>query len=401
MKTIALVDPFWSGHHPTYIKIYSQILLELGHQVIVLCPEPEELKKYITNRCQDSVSRFHAFELCAPVSRQFLPHLLRLKLMSVEFWHNTAKSIRFIASKLGKTPDLTFFLFFDSYVRASFISTIIDRIFPYPWIGLYFHPRILRKNLKYSFVRRSFLDPLALLKSSYCLAIALLDEGIALKLQERIRTKPVIVLPDFADESPPDTNFELVEKIYAKAADRKIVGLLGSQAKRKGLLTLLNVARQVDKGWFFVFAGYLSKDDFTDEQIAMLDEFIKAQPDNCFFHFARIPTESQFNALVKICDVLFAAYENFPHSSNILAKAAAFEKPAIASKNYCMGERVKKFNLGYVIDEGNVAQCVEILRKISSQNGGDRDLKSNFQEYRQIHSLDKLRTNLQNLLEIL
>lgn len=37
MKTIFLIEDSWGGHHPTYLKIFTKTLLELGHQVIILC----------------------------------------------------------------------------------------------------------------------------------------------------------------------------------------------------------------------------------------------------------------------------------------------------------------------------------------------------------------------------
>jgi hypothetical protein len=53
------------------------------------------------------------------------------------------------------------------------------------------------------------------------------------------------------------------------------------------------------------------------------------------------PDEAQFNSLVYICDILFAAYNNFPNSSNILTKAAIFQRPVVVSNNFCMEKRVK------------------------------------------------------------
>ncbi|MFM7791033.1 MAG: glycosyltransferase family 1 protein, partial [Microcystis panniformis] len=91
---------------------------------------------------------------------------------------------------------------------------------------MYFQPP-LRKTLKYQQLRRGILNPLAVLKSKQCLGVAVLDEGIADKLQQKLN-KPVVVLTDITDESPPDMDFEIVKKIRAKAAGRKIVGLLGS-----------------------------------------------------------------------------------------------------------------------------------------------------------------------------
>ncbi|MDB9425757.1 glycosyltransferase family 1 protein [Microcystis aeruginosa CS-564/01] len=303
-----------------------------------------------------------------------------------------------IATKLGKIPDLTFFAWLDSYLGPYLTASISDHIFSYPWSGLYFQPP-LRKTLKYQRIRRGILDPLAVLKSKQCLGVAVLDEGIADKLQQKLN-KPVVIFPDFTDESPPDMSFEIAQKIRAKAAGRKIIGLLGSLDRRKGTLTLLEVSRQVSDRWFFVFAGKLAESAFTAAELAKIGEIVKANPDNCFFHLTRIPTEAQFNAIIQICDLLYAAYENFFPSVNVLTKAAIFEKPVIASKNYCMGERVEKFNLGYGIEEGSVCQCVSILERFHEElSTGNLSIQPDFEGYRHLHSIEQLRYAFQKILE--
>ena len=92
-------------------------------------------------------------------------------------------------------------------------------------------------------MRRGFLNPLSPLNSTYCPAIALLDEGIVEKLQQRIN-KTIISFPDFADDSPPEMDCSLVKQILIKANGRKIIGLVGGQDKRKGFLTLLRVSQK-------------------------------------------------------------------------------------------------------------------------------------------------------------
>ena len=318
--------------------------------------------------------------------------------MAIARWQQVAKIMEKIAVKLGKIPDLTFFAWLDSYLGPYLTAATSDHIFPYPWSGLYFQPP-LRKTLKYQQLRRGILNPLAVLKSKHCPSVAVLDEGIADKLQQKLN-KPVVIFPDFTDESPPDMSFEIAQKIRAKAAGRKIIGLLGSLDRRKGTLTLLEVSRQASDRWFFVFAGKLAEPAFTAAELAKIGEIVKANPENCFFHLTRIPTEAQFNAIIQICDLLYAAYENFLYSSNILTKAAIFEKPVIASKNYCMGERVEKFNLGYGIEGGNVSQCVSILERFHEElSTGNLSIQPDFEGYRRLHSIEQLISAFQKILE--
>jgi glycosyltransferase involved in cell wall biosynthesis len=352
---------------------------------------------WIASHCPELQPRFHSFELHEPATRPIPIRRLQSRATAVARWQRVAQSIQEISSKLGKAPDITFFAWLDTYLGL--IPAITDTIFPYPWSGLYFQPGYLRIPPKFRWMRHGILNPLSVLKSSHCPVVAVLDEGIAEKLQQKLN-KPVVTFPDITDESAPDINFEIAQKIRAKAAGRKIVGLLGSLDKRKGTLTLLEVSRQASDRWFFVFAGRLAEPAFTAAELARIEKIVKTNPDNCFFYLNSIPDGSRFNAVVQVCDVLYAAYENFPYSSNILTKAAIFEKPVIASKNYCMGERVEQFSLGYGIEEGSVSQCVSILERFHEElSTGSLSIQPDFEGYRHRHSIEQLRAAFQKILE--
>jgi hypothetical protein len=318
--------------------------------------------------------------------------------MVIARWQQVAKIMEKIATKLGKIPDLTFFAWLDSYLALYLTAATIDQIFPYRWSGLYFQPP-LRKTLKYQQLRRGILDPLAVLKSKHCPGVAVLDEGIADRLQGKI-AKPVIAFPDFTDESPPDLDWQIVKDIAAKAGGKRIISLLGSLSEYKGLLTFVELSRQVPEGWLFVFAGNLSTIGLKDQEIETIKSFFCSEPENCFFYLTQIPGESQFNALVKISDVLFAVRENFPYSSNTLIKAACFQKLVIANQQYCIGERVKKFHLGYTIESGNIAQCVSLLEKLRTElSTGNLSIQPDFEGYRHLHSIEQLISAFQKILE--
>ena len=401
MKTIALIEDSWGGHRPTYLKIFTKTLLEFGHQVIVFCPEPIELSEWIAQNCCSHLERFHAFEFYQTKLSSFPILQLRLILNAVNRWRNVKKTIENISLKIGTLPDLVFFPYLDKYLAPYLTHHLIDKIFPYQWSGLYFHPWHLRLGQKFWSICRGPLRQHAVLKSSRCPAIAVLDEGIAEKLQRKVDGKPVVTFPDFTDRSPPDLSFPIAQQIKEKAQGRKIIGVLGLQSKRKGLLTLLEVARQtVNDNYFFVFAGSLAEQTFTSQELTNIQNLVESNLSNCFFHFERIPDESSFNALVDLCHILFAAYEKFPHSSNILTKAAILEKPVIVSKKFCMAERVEKFKLGLSIDEGAVLQCIEAIRYLCRQlELEERQLEPNFKGYRHLHSTEQLKTKFLQLLE--
>jgi len=393
VKTIALFDTIPNGHHPTYLRLFSQILLEMGYRVLTFCPDPDALQTWITQHHSEYAPNLYAIGATSP-QVPALPILdYTPRPMSALFqWKYATDTIQSAASQLGYKPDLVFFPWLDSYLSDYLPSIIVDCLFPYNWSGLFFHPPYLLTGPKRLPIFGLPLTPYSATRSARCRSLALLDEFEVAKLQ-LILDKPVIPFPDLTDESLPDLTYPIATQIREKAGDRKVIGLLGGLAPRKGLLTLLEVAKQWQQDdWFFVFVGELYEVFLSSEEISEIRRFAQSNPSNCFFHLDWIPDEPKFNAVVESCDVLFAAYENFPYSSNMLAKAAVFEKLLIVSAGDCIGNRTEAFHLGISIPAGDVIQCIDALTKLHKQlEFKEPYFKPDFEGYRKIHSLDQLR----------
>jgi len=393
VKTIALFDTLPNGHHPTYLKLFSQVLLEMGYRVFTFCAEPELIKAWIAQHHTKYASNLHVVKSTQP-QVPTLPILgdIPRPVNALLQWQYAAGTIRNAFSQLDYVPDLVFFPWLDIYLSGYLFHPLIDRLFPYPWSGLFFHPPYLLTGEKTLPLLGTPLTPYSLTRSPRCRCIGLLDEFEVAKLQHTL-DKPVISFPDLTDESLPDLTYPIATQIREKAGDRKVIGLLGGLAPRKGLLTLLEVAKQWQQDdWFFVFVGELYEVFLSSEEISEIRRFAQSNPSNCFFHLDWIPDEPKFNAVVESCDVLFAAYENFPYSSNMLAKAAVFEKLLIVSAGDCIGNRTEAFHLGISIPAGDVIQCIDALTKLHKQlEFKEPYFKPDFEGYRKIHSLDQLR----------
>lgn len=404
MQTIALVDVHHGrGHHLTYMRFFCKTLLEEGYRVISFYPAPEEVTSWLQLQCPQYLDQFHSFEINEFAHRKKIPLIKKIPSRIqpptiLARWLYTTRTIQNAVQEIDIIPNLVFLNWLDSYLNCYLPHQLIDRIFPYPWSGIYFRPGELRFGKSFPFPHYEVT------KSSRCQGITLLDEVTAQSLQKQLKYR-VIPFPDLTDEAPPDLNLEIIHMIREKAGKRKIVGLLGSLSKRKGLLTLLKVAQKLeDEDWFFLFAGPLDPATFHHEYNQRLQEdyqqvqaIIRSAPSNCFFHLQSIPDGSQFNAFVNTCDVLFAAYENFPYSSNILTKAGVFKKPIIVSRGFCMDQRVQQFGLGLSIIEGDVEQCIEALQSLR-QDASFLPLKFDFAGYHQLHSREKLCQVFQELL---
>lgn len=394
MRTIAIIDPYWTGHHATYVKLFSKTLLALGHRVMAFCPNPPEVEDWLAANCAHDRTKFQGFELHDPVPPRFPYEPVQTALTGLVMWRSAAQALKCAHRKTGIRPDLVFFLWLDNYLGHYRNRHVVDLLFPHDWAGLYFQPRHLRQYGHLSDIQGPPTDHDVELLSSRCRGVALLDEGVADLLRARLTDKPVVVFPDVADASPPDHDYPLLHDIVSKARGRRIISIIGGLARRKGMFTLLEAASQMQQDdCFFLFAGVPS---LTAEEETTLSEIIADSPENCFFHLGFIPGEAQFNALVEVSDVLYAAYENFPHSSNLLTKAALFEKPVIVSTGNCMGERVAALRIGESIAGGNIAECIAAIRRLLTAHNAEW----NFAGFRKLHSEERLSAAVEKILAI-
>ncbi|MFZ4683849.1 MAG: glycosyltransferase family 1 protein, partial [Terrimicrobiaceae bacterium] len=115
-----------------------------------------------------------------------------------------------------------------------------------------------------------------------------------------------------------------------------------------------------------VLAGDVVWENFSPAETARLREILAQPPPNLLFLPGRIPDEAAFNSLVHDAGILFLAYEDFPNSSNMLTKAAVFERPVITSQGFCMGRRTEHFRLGLTVPEANPAACAAAIRQIAA-----------------------------------
>jgi hypothetical protein len=407
MKTIAIIELNRWGHHEVYLKFTIEALLELDYQVVALCPYPSEIKEWIALKAPKHSESLYCYQLQeerddeialakqSGVKRR-LNSWIKTKplLVTIKRWHYAATCLHAASSKFGLTPDLVFFTYLDNYLGSYLARYILDYIFPYKWSGLYVLPFHLRDL---NFV----LDkPHALLRSPNCQAVAVLDEGIANKLQTSI-IKPVIVFPDFADTTQPDREFQVAKQIKEEAQGRKIITLIGALEKRKGFLRMLEVSQIMrSENYFFVFAGGFREGSFTSEEATTIKSIVKSQPSNCFFHFDYVPDEAKYNALIEVSDVLWVVYD-FPHSAQTLTKAAFFEKLVLVSSDTCTSERVQKFKTGISVDKDSTIDCVDGIRKLNDrlETNDDSSILPNYEGYKYIHSTQQLKLKLMTLLK--
>ena len=92
------------------------------------------------------------------------------------------------------------------------------------------------------------------------------------------------------------------------------------------------------------------------------------------------------------------SYVNFPHISNMLSKAAIFEKPIVVSEGHLIAARVREYRLGEVVPQGDDQAVLRAIRAITDDPAGWRErIRPRWAEHRERHSKSRLRSVLSEL----
>lgn len=362
---IILVEPNLSGHHKVYLEEFYKTLKSLGCNISVLST------KNI---------------LCSKKIKYIKP----LKLSQNNIAKKSQVCINFIICvinllsircKIKKNGRLIFFCCIDDYMNELMPMLLFNIIFPYKFSGLLLSPRKSKIYLG--------LNRLNILKSKYCSSIGVLDK-FSYDYVEKYQ-KNVVGFPDFAIKTRPNNKYELSLAIKRKAGQRKIISLLGALDERKGYKTLIEASKILPRDkYFFVLAGksFMSKD--IENSIQKTFE----ENDNGIFDGTYIPSEEDFDQLVLISDVIFAAYINFSQSSNMFAKASLYKKPLIVSKGYYMEEVLSKYNLGESIEQRSAQECAKAIKNLCRVNTN----VYGWEEYLKDNSIDCLKNSFEKIL---
>ncbi|USQ03341.1 glycosyltransferase [Aquirufa antheringensis] len=383
---IVLFDYNVEGHHFTYINLISLALYNHGYDVTILSP-CTDLNKYTL---QEN-SRVKIIPITNYPIKPDKFNFFSTRNYVINLWRSTAKELD--ALKLNHEKDLIFFPSIDEYITAYIPLYIVEKIFKYRWVGLYIKPRYLRVKQKYSQLRKGILNINYLLKLKTCKNIAVLDPGVTENLKKILPSKNIVFLPDVISEDTPDNSIKEYQQIINLSSGRKIVLLIGAIDRRKGLINFIEASKMMDPSkYFFVVAGKIYKNTFSSLEQNYLEE-LQQGVNNLYFFSQNIPSEANFNALITLCDILFASYLDFPYSSNMIGKAAFFKKHIIVSKGYLMQELVEEYDLGIAVDN-DISDLINAIEILSVKPTNEMGISNYLEEY----SLSKFSHSLKELV---
>lgn len=222
-----------------------------------------------------------------------------------------------------------------------------------------------------------------------------LDESMVLRYQALLPRRQFAYLPDITEAGLPEEPEPIALEVRRLAGDRRIVFMGGSIGKQKNLARWCGLISLADPGrWFFVQVGRINRNNLTAEDEAALDQMQATAPENVYVVADFLPDERAFNAMIKASDVVFAVYLDFARSSNMLSKAATFEKPILVADDQLMGDRVRSYGIGLAVPPRDSAAVHAGLLALDDMT----DIADNFRRYRDDFSEARMQASLSSFI---
>lgn len=365
---VALVDWHWMGHHPTYFRRFATTLADQGATVVPFLPRPGDFDADEPHCDAGGEPGRHGIlppqAVLPPGSDRWIRRrigrwsrqLLKFFLLRRQLDHWERQS--------GRAIDLVFFACIYDW-EFDVVGPWIGRLLAKDWAGLYLQARLVHAG-KLDTVTRMFSCP-------RLRAVATLDDGIVPMLRRRITARPVVTFPEVVDTRLPAADERaaaLARTLRAVAGNRPIVSLVGWLQRSKGIEDFTKVARDPRlRDRFFFLGGELDRTGIPPDVARTLLEAWHAAP-NIHAHLARLQDGAELNAVLVESAVVFAAYVDFPHSSNILAKAAMLGRPVVVTRGFMMGAAVERYRLGIAVPQGDVDATVDAIVHLTAARSG-------------------------------
>lgn len=352
-KTVVLVEFHDGGHNRTFYLAHLRALVESGSKVLAIAPFVDEIRGLLPEQTRSSII-FKSNRTEIKWRGRIRRYLRALKggVLESLFFGNLIRSIWSASKKHNFSVDMCYFscIYESEFAHA----WVWKRFTPWQWSGLYLHIWGYRDSVDAFKQSGHDFNPEDLFKSSKLHSLSVLDEGAVEWVNRRI-DKPVYTHPDLIETAVNAEGKLFAERIRRMAKGRFIVCLAGSLTPTKGLGEFIEIAKQRNANLYFVILGQLNATTAESIDHEYVLRASNGEIDNCWAYLDRTESEEVFNGVFLASDLVWAAYRNFPHSSNIQGKAAAFGKPCIVSTGYLMAERCRVYELGTVVEEANIA----------------------------------------------
>ncbi len=396
------------GHLDSWNAMFISLLLSGGYRVIALTPDVSALQKSLQLSGQSSASKLEILDwdvlrptlvqriiskakrLAIKLQEKFtqsdleaIENDLELNYLEpIEFVQRVQRALKLTSAK----PSLVLNMYMDLYRtdqrRWNDAQAFLTQYCCIPWIGIRFIPmaRPIEGYYKTPFLR----------------GMCFLDEAVAQTYSEALPEKQFIYLPDITNTDLPQVDSARAINVKRLAHGRKIVFMGGTISATKNLSKWLSVIEYADASkWFFVQIGEVHQDSLNKEDLYAYKKIMMSPPEHLYVEMNYLPDERAFNEMIACSDILFSVYRDFKISSNMLGKAASFQKPILVADQYLMGERVMRYGIGQAVSQDDVTQIYAALCELITQEPN----LDGFNAYCRDFSQEALRERLVTIIE--
>ena len=296
---------------------------------------------------------------------------LALRIKSVVFgrcdWRASPltilRAVHLVAQSKSTSPEILFLPYLDGFNLRSTEWRLSRHLLKKPIVGIRFVGSVEAQNLL-----GHSID-----------AVALLDEKLVVLGNLNQQKARYVFLPDISPINHSKPVMGLDEKIQSFVSGRKSVLLAGAISRRKSPSLWIDLIEQADPHeWAFVQVGKVAWPTLSSD-IARKLQNTQHEHSQKFLMIDEYVPEAEFSSAFAVTDVVFAIYDNFSDSSNLIFHAAQHRKPLLVAASGVMASRVKEYGLGEICcdtrPEAVLNQFARLIAKRVSPEGRFRYLQ--------------------------
>ena len=399
------INPSWLGHIPPYMGLIWLFFFQRGWRIHNLVDNPEEAARFCAAQFGDEAALVSHSGFPPPPGHSNGMGEIQLKERQ---WAALGQAVEQIRRKQGE-PKLVFHAWADLWTNIFLHSRCVRRALPLPWMGICLHPVELRvrKSLKRrlwemipNLCRHGLPTEsrLRALRVPQLKELLLLDENVLGAARRFFPASKISSFPDPADTAI-DDSFQCPALERLRAEGRPIIAVVGVLQRRKGFLRLMEAARAAPGNWGFLSAGQTAWDNLSERDKEALRHFMDDPPPNTALHLEFLKRESQLNTLISRSDLLYLAYEDFFHSSNIQVKAASYRKLSLAGPMHLISERTVEYDLGWTLKDFSPATLIEFLARTDRTALEEKARAARFSDFTWLHSIARMNEVLAEVVD--
>jgi len=264
---------------------------------------------------------------------------------------------------LDASIDVIFLPYLDGFNTRKGEWKLLRRLLPIPLVGIRFVGSAERRTELHESVD----------------AVALLDERLVDQCNKDLRAPRYVFLPDISPISTKHSDSDLYQQIRRFSSGRKIVLLIGAINSRKSPRLWCDVIDAGDpKEWAFVQVGKVEWRSLGGNSAQRLRDTHLAHPES-FLLIDEYVSDVNFHLVFELADAVFAVYDNFSESSNLIFHSAYHRKPVLVANSGLMATRVQQFGLGLLCQDTNPKAVLQQLSRMIKQ-GVSADGVRHYQE---------------------